>query len=58
MGQAGLTIQNVEGKEELEIGYLLKRKYRNRGYASLCLFYRKKYIDCIKENLLKVKLDI
>lgn len=34
IGQVGLTIQNVEGKDELEIGYLIKRKYWHRGYAT------------------------
>lgn len=34
VGQVGLTMQDVEGKEELEIGYLLKRKFWHQGYAS------------------------
>lgn len=34
IGQVGLTIQNVEGKDELEIGYLIKRKYWHCGYAT------------------------
>jgi len=34
IGQIGLTIQNVEGKDELEIGYLIKRKYWHCGYAT------------------------
>ncbi len=34
IGQVGLTMQDVEGKEELEIGYLLKRKYWHQGYAA------------------------
>ena len=33
LGEAGLTLQLVEGKELLEIGYLFKRKYWHRGYA-------------------------
>ena len=34
VGQVGLTIQDVDGVEELEIGYLLKRKYWHLGYAT------------------------
>ena len=49
VGQAGLTIQCVEGKEELEIGYLLKKKYWHRGYATeaaiACRDYAFNYLD-------------
>lgn len=34
VGQAGLTYQDVKGKQEMEIGYLLKRKYWHQGYAA------------------------
>jgi RimJ/RimL family protein N-acetyltransferase len=34
IGQVGLTVQKVEDREELEIGYLIKRKYWHKGYAS------------------------
>ncbi len=33
-GQCGLTMQEVEGREEVEIGYLFLRKYWNRGLAT------------------------
>lgn len=33
LGEAGLTLQLVEGKECLEIGYLFKRKHWHKGYA-------------------------
>ena len=33
LGEAGLTLQLVEGKEWLEIGYLFKRKHWHKGYA-------------------------
>ena len=33
LGEAGLTLQLVEGQELLEIGYLFKRKYWHMGYA-------------------------
>jgi [ribosomal protein S5]-alanine N-acetyltransferase len=34
IGQCGLLIQQVDGKQELEIGYSLMPQYRNRGFAS------------------------
>ena len=34
IGQAGLTMQPYRGEEVLEIGYLLKKKYWHRGYAT------------------------
>lgn len=33
VGQVGLTIQDTPGGPELEIGYLLKRRFWHRGYA-------------------------
>lgn len=33
IGQCGLTMQNVDGEELLEIGYLLQRAYWHQGYA-------------------------
>src|SRR5215210_381488 len=33
-GQCGLTVQEVEGKNEVEIGYLLLRKFWGRGLAT------------------------
>jgi len=33
-GYCGLIPQNVEGREELEIGYLLARRHWHRGYAT------------------------
>ena len=35
IGQVGLTIQDTPGGPELEIGYLLKRRFWHRGYAVL-----------------------
>ena len=33
LGQCGLTIQDINGKEYLEIGYLFKKKHWHKGYA-------------------------
>jgi RimJ/RimL family protein N-acetyltransferase len=33
-GQCGLTVQEVEGKKEVEIGYLFLRKYWGQGLAT------------------------
>jgi RimJ/RimL family protein N-acetyltransferase len=33
-GQCGLTVQEVEGNEEVEIGYLFLRKFWGRGLAT------------------------
>ena len=33
-GQCGLTVQEVEGEEEVEIGYLFLRKFWGRGLAT------------------------
>ncbi len=34
LGQAGLTMQDCEGEQLLEIGYLFKKAYWHKGYAS------------------------
>ncbi len=34
IGQCGLLIQNIDGIEELEIGYSLIKEYRGKGFAS------------------------
>jgi RimJ/RimL family protein N-acetyltransferase len=34
VGQCGLTVQEVEGKNEVEIGYLLLRRFWGRGLAT------------------------
>lgn len=51
IGQVGLTIQNVEGKEELEIGYLLKRKHWHKGYAVEAAIACKEYaFNCLNKD--------
>lgn len=49
LGEAGLTLQLVEGKECLEIGYLFKRKHWHKGYA---IEVAKKCKEYAFENLL------
>ena len=34
IGQCGLTMQPWKGREVLEIGYLFRRQYWHRGYAT------------------------
>lgn len=34
IGQCGLTMQDIEGEQHLEIGYLLRKEYWHRGYAT------------------------
>jgi RimJ/RimL family protein N-acetyltransferase len=43
LGQCGLTIQNLNGNEYLEIGYLFKKKHWHNGYAVEAAFSCKKY---------------
>lgn len=41
IGQCGLTMQDCDGNQVLEIGYLLKKKYWHNGYATLYILYKK-----------------
>src|SRR5690554_971552 len=51
IGQVGLTYQDVEGKQELEIGYLLKRKYWHKGYATESAIACRDYaFNCLAKN--------
>lgn len=34
VGQAGLSMQDANGRQVLEIGYLLKKKYWHKGFAT------------------------
>jgi RimJ/RimL family protein N-acetyltransferase len=43
LGQCGLTIQNINNKEYLEIGYLFKKEHWHKGYATEVAFACKKY---------------
>jgi RimJ/RimL family protein N-acetyltransferase len=43
LGQCGLTIQNINDKEYLEIGYLFKKEHWHKGYATESALGCKKY---------------
>lgn len=43
IGQCGLTMQDCEDKQVLEIGYLLQRAYWHQGYASEAAIACKEY---------------
>ena len=43
IGQCGLTMQECDGKRVLEIGYLFKKKYWHKGYATEAAIGCKKY---------------
>jgi len=43
LGQCGLTIQDLNGKEYLEIGYLFKKEHWHKGYAAEAALGCKKY---------------
>jgi len=43
VGQAGITMQDVDGEQFPEIGYLLNRRYWGRGYATEAAIACKRY---------------
>lgn len=43
IGDCGITLQNINGKEVFEIGYHINKKYWNNGYASEASQYMKYY---------------
>jgi RimJ/RimL family protein N-acetyltransferase len=43
LGQCGLTMQKVEDKDYLEIGYLFKKQYWHKGYATEAALACKNY---------------
>ncbi len=43
IGQCGLSMQDCEGEQILEIGYLLQKAYWHQGYASEAAIACKKY---------------
>jgi RimJ/RimL family protein N-acetyltransferase len=43
IGDCGITLQNINGKEVFEIGYHLNKKYWHKGYASEASQFMKDY---------------
>ena len=43
IGDCGITLQNINGKEVFEIGYHINKKYWNKGYASEASQFMKDY---------------
>lgn len=43
IGDCGITLQNINGKDVFEIGYHINKKYWNQGYASEASQYMKDY---------------
>ena len=33
IGRAGISIRNIDGEDCNELGYVIRREYRNKGYA-------------------------
>ena len=43
IGDCGITLQNINGKEVFEIGYHINKKFWNKGYATEASQYMKEY---------------
>lgn len=43
IGDCGITLQNINGKDVFEIGYHINKEYWNNGYASEASQYMKDY---------------
>lgn len=43
IGQTGLTLQDCDGEQLLEIGYLFKKRYWHKGYATEAALACKRY---------------
>ncbi len=56
VGQCGILVQEVDGKEWVEIGYSLRTEYRGKGYASEAAILCKNYI--FKANISDLIISI
>ena len=67
IGRMGISIRNIDGEEQNELGYIVKREYRNKGYAKeVCeaiieyahnnLFMDTLYIVCHDDNTASCRL--
>ena len=52
IGRAGISIRNIDGDDENELGYIVHRKYRGQGYSKeVCkaiIAYAKEVLDIEK----------
>ena len=51
IGDCGITLQNINGKEVFEIGYHINKKYWNKGYASEASQFMKDYFFTNTDNI-------
>lgn len=67
IGRAGIGIRNIDGKDENELGYIIKKEYRNKGYCTeICsaileyswneLGFDRMYIVTELRNLISVRI--
>lgn len=56
IGRAGLELRLIDGVEEMELGYIIGKKYRHKGYGyEVCTAikkYAKDMLDAVKLNII------